>query len=167
MSCISLVSFAILINGEASHFFHLECGLRKGFRLSPLLFLLVTEGLNIFINKAHSDGDFWGIYVSQALAITHLLFVDDILIFCDGSRCGLQKLCQGLDMFHIASSMVINNDKSTINWANLVEDDIRWLGDLFHFQCQELDAGVTYIYFYLKPNDWFWILAKIEKKLSA
>ena len=91
MSCITTVSFVILINGVASHFFHAERGLRQGFPLSPLLFLLVAEGLSKFPKKAHSDGDFRGIYVSQALAITHLLFVDDILIFCDGSRRRLQN----------------------------------------------------------------------------
>lgn len=133
MSYISSVSFTLLINGAASHFFHSERGLRQGCPLSPLLFLLVAEGLSRFLNEAHSDGDFRGIYVSQALAITHLLFVDDILIFCVGSCRGLQKLCQGLDLFHIASCMVINNDKLTINWANLAEDDILSLGDLFHF----------------------------------
>ena len=86
MSCISLVSFVVLINGADSHFFHSEHGHKQRCPLSPLLFLLVAEGLRIFLNKSHSDGDFRGIYVSQALAITHMLFVDDILIFCDGSH---------------------------------------------------------------------------------
>ena len=58
MSFIALVSSAILINGEASLFFHLECGLRQGFPRSPLLFLLVAEGLSRFLKKVHLDGDF-------------------------------------------------------------------------------------------------------------
>lgn len=133
MSCITSVSFSVLINGAASHFLRSEHGLMHGCLLSPLLSLLVVEGLSIFKKKAHSDGDFRGIYVSQTLAITHLLFVDDILIFYDGSRHGLQKLCHGLYLFHIASSMVINDDKSSINWANLEEYELHSLGDLFHF----------------------------------
>lgn len=111
MSCITSMSFAILINGATSHFFHFEHGLRVGFPVSPLLFLLVTEGLSKFFLKAHFDGDFRGKFVSQALAITHLLFVDDILIFCDGSQRGLQNVCQGLDLFHTAFGMVIKDDK--------------------------------------------------------
>jgi len=85
MSCITLVSFAVLINGVVSQFFHFERGLRKGFQLSPLLFLLVAEGLSRFLKKAHSGEEFGGILVSQVLSITHLLFVEYILIFCDGS----------------------------------------------------------------------------------
>ena len=45
-ACITTASFVVLINGAASHFFHAERGLRQGCRLSPLLFLLVVEGLS-------------------------------------------------------------------------------------------------------------------------
>ena len=48
-----MVSFAILINGAASPFFHVERGLRQGFPLSPLLFLLVAEDLSRFIKKSY------------------------------------------------------------------------------------------------------------------
>jgi hypothetical protein len=46
MSCISTTTFVVLINGEASPFFHAGRGLRQGCPLSPLLFLLVEEGLS-------------------------------------------------------------------------------------------------------------------------
>eukprot|EP00253_Pinus_taeda_P022407 PITA_22407 len=52
MRCISNVSFAVLINGSASPFFKSQRGLRQGCPLSPLLFLLVTEGLSRLIHKA-------------------------------------------------------------------------------------------------------------------
>lgn len=106
-----MVSFAVLINGASSLFFHAERGLRQGCPLSPLLFLLVAEGLSRFLKKAFAEGDFKGISISPNLVITHLLFVDDILIFCDGSRRSLQTLRQGLGLFQIASGMEINEEK--------------------------------------------------------
>ena len=80
MSCLTSVSFDVLINGVACPFFHSQRGLRQGFPLSPLLLLLVAEGLSIFLKRANSKGKFRGLPILQVLDVTHLLFVDDILI---------------------------------------------------------------------------------------
>ena len=81
MSCLTTISFAVLINGAASPFFHAERGLRQGFPLSPLLFMLVAEGLSRAIRAAKVEGRFAGIQIASHLNVTHLLFVDDVLIF--------------------------------------------------------------------------------------
>jgi hypothetical protein len=95
MGCLTTVSFSILINGSTSSFFKEDRGVRQGCPLSPLLFLLVVESLSHFLNEAKSTGTFRGIKISSGLHISHLLFVDDILIFCDGSRRDTDKLCEG------------------------------------------------------------------------
>ena len=64
MACISTVSFAVLINGAASPFFHAGRGLRQGCPLSPLLFLLVAEGLSRFMLVSKAEGSFRGIAIS-------------------------------------------------------------------------------------------------------
>ena len=56
MNCITNVSFSVLINGATSPFFHVERGLRQGFPLSHLLFLLVAEGLSRSIREAKRMG---------------------------------------------------------------------------------------------------------------
>jgi hypothetical protein len=99
MSYISTVSFAVLINGSASHLFHLERGLRHGFPLSLFLFLLDVEGLSRAILEAKRLGSFSGIKISQTLQITHLLFVDDVLIFSFGSRRDVETLKKHLKSF--------------------------------------------------------------------
>ena len=53
MSCVTTMSFSVLINGATSPFFHAERGLRQGCPLSPLLFLLVAEGLSCLLLEAH------------------------------------------------------------------------------------------------------------------
>jgi hypothetical protein len=92
MRCITSTSFAVLINGSASPFFHVERGLHQGCPLSPLLFLLVVEGLNRALEAAKTSGEFQGISISPTLKLTHLLFVDDVLLFYNGKR-GMLKSC--------------------------------------------------------------------------
>lgn len=119
ISCLTLVSFVVLINGVASPFFHVERGLRQGCPLSPLLLFLVAEGLSIFMKKASSEGNFRGLPISQVLDVTHLLFVDDILIFYDGSFRDVNILCQVLELFKCGSGMIINDEKYFVTWENL------------------------------------------------
>jgi hypothetical protein len=64
MACLTSVSFSILINGVASSFFTVERGVRQGFPLSPLLFLLVVECLSRFLIEAKLAGTFRGIKIS-------------------------------------------------------------------------------------------------------
>ena len=73
MDCLSSVSFVVLINGSDSHFFSAERKLHQGCPLSPLLFLLVAEGLSRFILAAKDDGSFKGTPISEVLYITHFL----------------------------------------------------------------------------------------------
>ena len=90
------------------HIFHAGRGLRQGFPLSPLLFLLVVEGLSWFIDHAKRRGGFKGVPISDAFSISHLLFIDDTLIFCDGSHRDVDKICDGMELLQAATGMDIN-----------------------------------------------------------
>ena len=114
MSCISTASFTILINGSTSQIFHYERGLLQGCSLSPFLFLMVVDGISRFLINAKQMGGFKGLQISQVLYISHLIFVDDILFFCDGSRRDLDKLEQGINLVNICTRMAINEGKSSI-----------------------------------------------------
>ena len=81
MGCITSANFAILINGSPSGFFTPSRGIRQGCPLSPLLFILVIEGLSLLINDAKRCGRIKGIKISASLTLTHLLFVDDVVLF--------------------------------------------------------------------------------------
>jgi len=52
IGCLSFVSFAVLINGSASEIFRPTRGLRQGCPMSPLLFLIIVEGLRRLILEA-------------------------------------------------------------------------------------------------------------------
>jgi hypothetical protein len=119
MSCITTSSFTVLIDGLTSTFFHAKKGLRKCFPLSPFLFLLVVEGLSGAMEDANERGEFHGISISLTLNLTHLLFVDDVLLFYNGQRCDAKKFHTILDLFGWATDMQINARKYTLLIHNL------------------------------------------------
>lgn len=84
MLCITSISLGILINGSISHSFQAEKGIRQGCPLSPLLFLIVMEGLSRLIASEKRVGRLKHIKITKQCSVSHLLFVDDILIFLDG-----------------------------------------------------------------------------------
>ena len=85
--CILTIKFSILINGSPSNFFGSSWGLRQGDLLSPLLFDIVIEALSRMLDVTASAGQFSGFSVGRTVGpsvmVSHLLFADDTLIFCD------------------------------------------------------------------------------------
>ena len=83
-SCVMSASASILINGSPSSTFKLQRGLRQGDPLSPFLFNLVVEPLNLLIQKSVSRGLWSGIERSHnRTMVSHLQYADDTLVFCD------------------------------------------------------------------------------------
>jgi len=151
MSCISTVYFIVLINRVASSFL-VERGLRKGFPLSPLLFLLMVEGINRAIGEAKSRGEFQVISISTTLRISHLLFVDDVFIFRCVMRGDEEKLSTSLELFGRVIGMHINGKKSTISSHLMDEEEIGNYKELFPYVFIPFDEGLNYLGFHLKPN---------------
>lgn len=133
MSCITSVSYAILINGEPSMFFQRGKGLRQGCPLSPLLFILVMEILRILIKKAKEAGTLIGIQVSKFTKILHLLFVDDVLILTKDCLKEWTMISDLLKVFQKSTRLQINEGKSTFFSAGLEETDLFIFKDLFSF----------------------------------
>ena len=83
MTCITTVSYSILINGEPKGLINPTRGIRQWDLLSPFLFLLCIEGLNGLIVQAANRGDIKGFALRRnGPRLTHLLFADDSLLFC-------------------------------------------------------------------------------------
>ena len=90
------MQFSILINGSPSGFFVSSRGLRQGDLLSPLLFVIVMEAFSRIMDRAIRGGLFSGFIVASPqdhqVWISHLLFADDTLIFCDADPIKLEHL---------------------------------------------------------------------------
>eukprot|EP00253_Pinus_taeda_P032437 PITA_32437 len=171
MGCISSVSFAILINGAASPFFKGYRGLRQGCPLSPLLFLLVAKGLSQLIRLAKREGTVKGLEVAVNMYMSHLLFVDDILLFSNGNLNEIKEFKNILDLFMKATGMQINYRKSQLITEGLDKLEKNQITSILPFDVLSMENPFKYLGFWLKPNayrkqDWNWLVAKIEARIS-
>jgi len=88
---------------------------------SPLLLLLLAEGLSRLLKEAYENGNFKGIFIVQTCNIIDVLFVDDVLIFHDNTRRIVEILKNILDLFHKSIDMKKNIDKSTMSIWDILQ----------------------------------------------
>ncbi|KAJ9701371.1 hypothetical protein PVL29_006637 [Vitis rotundifolia] len=116
--CISTARFFILINGALEGFFSNTKGLRQGDPLSPYLFVLGMEVFSILLRRV-ADGGFlpgcslWGRGGGEMM-VTHLLFADDTIIFCEAKKEQVTNLSWILAWFEASSGLRINLAKSAL-----------------------------------------------------
>ena len=87
--CICTINFFVLNNGTPFSFFQSSRGLRQGDSLSPYLFVIVMVALSCLLKRAKEGG-----FLSRwrfngrggvGVEISHFLFTDDTLVFCEPS----------------------------------------------------------------------------------
>ncbi|KAJ9681586.1 hypothetical protein PVL29_020449 [Vitis rotundifolia] len=124
--CMSTVKFSVLINGSPSGFFHSSRGLRQGDPLSSYLFVIAMEVFSCMLSRAISGGFLSGWRVGgrsgMGLHISHLLFADDMLVFCEESSDQMTYLSWLLMWFEACSGLRINLEKSELILMGRVHD---------------------------------------------
>ncbi|GJT70370.1 cysteine-rich receptor-like protein kinase [Tanacetum coccineum] len=63
--CLNSATVLVLVNGSPTNEFIMERGVRQGDPLSPFLFLVAAEGLNVTLNEAVSKGIFKGVKIGH------------------------------------------------------------------------------------------------------
>ena len=115
--------------------------------MAPLLFLIVVEGLGRALLSAKASGYFHGISFGNDITLTHVLFVDDIVMVYDGPEQSLSTLYGILQNFCKASGMMTNVDKSTLLYSKLDDVELITVQNIFSFTVDKIEYGLKYLRF--------------------
>eukprot|EP00253_Pinus_taeda_P018576 PITA_18576 len=130
------------------------------------------EGLSNLIKDEHHRGRLKGIKITEGCTLTHLLFVDDILVFINGSIGDISIIKATFTLFQVATGMIVNDNKSSLTSTECTPHEIFFALQCFHFSQLQLAEGLKYLDYMLKPLGykiayWTWLIAKLEKRLNT
>ncbi|GJT14415.1 putative RNA-directed DNA polymerase, eukaryota, reverse transcriptase zinc-binding domain protein [Tanacetum coccineum] len=112
LSCLNSSFALVLINGSPTMEFKLKRGLRQGDPLSPFLFIIAVEALNIVILEATNRNIFYGFKVGKdKVYISHLQFADDALFLGEWSLSNAKNFSRILTCFHLTFGLKVNFNK--------------------------------------------------------
>jgi hypothetical protein len=171
--CISTVRFSILINGTPEGFFHSSRGIRQGDPLSPLLFVLVMEALSRMVNATIEQGLLLGFSVGERvpsnLVVSHSLFADDTLIFCEAFLEQIKYVRLILLCFEAVSGLRVNLGKSELVAIGEV-DNIGELANILGCNVAALPMkylGLPLGAAYKATSLWNGVVEQMERRLAG
>eukprot|EP00253_Pinus_taeda_P012787 PITA_12787 len=167
LALIKSLRYSILVNGTPSTPFSPSRGIRQGDPLSPLLFVILMEGLSRLIAKRKEDGQIKGLQpIRSCPATTHQQFVDDTMLHGTATLKEATAFRDILHLFSRALGMEINFSKSTIFFFNTHQAIQSHLSRLLGFKIGSLPSRYLGAPLTLKPwqkEHWEKILANMER----
>ncbi|XP_071738800.1 uncharacterized protein [Rutidosis leptorrhynchoides] len=143
-SCLRSASISVLVNGSPTREFNLQKGIRQGDPLSPYLFIIASEGLNILVNIAVRDGLVRGVGIGDnRIRISHLQFADDTIFFGEWNNRNVSNVHKTLACFEKVSGLKINMSKSLLYGIGIPQADI--VSMALKFGCEIGKMPFTYL----------------------
>ena len=124
--CVGSATTSVLVNGSPTNEFPIQRGLHHVDPLSPFLFLLAAEGLNVLMNAVVREHQFhwYGVRFGGEVKLTHLQFADDTIILGEKSWLNVRTMWAVLFLFEEVSGLKVNFNKSMLTGVNISDS---WL----------------------------------------
>lgn len=117
-ACIQSAMISIKVNGALEGYFKARSGLRQGDPISPSLFVIAMEVFSSILQKVTSSQHFAYHWRTKPVGLTHLIFADDMLLFCNADHDSINTIWAGTSTFSAISGLKANVDKSQWFFAN-------------------------------------------------
>ena len=115
MRCVSLMKYAIRVNGQPCGQIRPTRGLKQGDPLSPYLFIICAEGLSALLHCTAQRKAIRGVAASaRGPRILHLFFVDDSLVFGRASVSKAMEIQRILKVYELSSGQQLNCTKTSL-----------------------------------------------------
>ena len=169
--CLSTVSFAVLVNGNAKGWVKASRGLRQGDPKSLFLFTLVADVLSRMLLRAGERNLLECFRVGRnRTSVSHLQFADDTIFFSNTREEELQTLKSLLLVFRLIYGLKVNLDKRNLFGINLDQNHLSKLVKLL--DCKASDWAILYLGLLLGRNPkacGFWdpMIERILRRLDG
>ncbi|GFS35680.1 hypothetical protein Acr_00g0041440 [Actinidia rufa] len=137
MQCVSTTSYSISINGSLHGFFKGNQSLRQEDPLSPFLFAICLEVLSRSMVRLNRNPKFTHHPKCLELAISHLAFADDLILFSSGDAASVGLVMECLKNFGYYSGLSINASKSQVFIAGICHEEMEKIKSVTGFNLGE------------------------------
>ncbi len=145
-------------------------GLRQGDPLSPLLFLLVAEGLTRLVDKAVSNDLLRGVGPSRTCKVSCIQYADDTVFFCEAKKRQVANLLFVWQLFEWASGLKVNLPKSELFYLGQVEQKGERLAEILGCKLSSFPIrylGLPLATKHLSKADWWPVINRVEKRIEG
>ena len=113
---------------------------------------MIENHLSRLFKEVISKKELKGALVAKTLSLSHLLFVNDVLLFCFGGESDLRKSLELLDLLCADTRMEVNYNKSACYCHNIDRALSTVVNNFFPFDKVDLVVGFKYLGYFLKPT---------------